>query len=168
MPILSAENHFKRGLQALIDNDYVVAANYFRRAMDVEHQRHVREPDMRYVSYYGLCLAKAHCQFKKAIATCERAAARRPRDFKMFLNLGRVYLAARKRRNALEAFRRGLEVAPRSQVLELEVRRLERQLGVSRAKERPGLFSLDRWRPGRNKDAPDRRVASGRPVTSSH
>lgn len=168
MPILSAENHFKKGLQALIDNDYVIAANYFRRAMDVEHQRHVREPDMRYVSYYGLCLAKAHCQFKKAIATCERAASRRPRDPKMFLNLGRVYLAARKRRSALEAFHRGLEVDPRNQVLELEARRLERRLGMTRAKERPGLFSLNRWLPGRKQAVPARRVAAGRAVTSSH
>lgn len=157
MPILSAENNFKKGLQALIDNDYVVAANFFRRAMDIEHQRHVREPDMRYVSYYGLCLAKAHCQYKRAIASCERAVARRPRDPKMFLNLGRVYMAARRPRSALQAFHRGLEVDPHCQVLELESRRLERKLGVTRiqpkARQRGSLFSLNRWLPGRRQVA---------------
>ena len=168
MPILSAENNFKKGLQALIDHDYVVAANLFRRAMDVEHQRHVREPDMRYLSYYGLCLAKAHCQYKRAIVACQRAAAGRSRDPKMYLNLGRVYLATRQPRKALEEFHRGLEVDPRCQVLELECRRIERTLGLTRVNSRPGLFSLDRWFPGRKQSASVHRERSRGAVATTH
>src|SRR5262249_56470453 len=60
MPILSAENQFRQGLVALVDEDPKTAAERFRAAIQIERQRHVRRPQMRYLSYYGLSLALAH------------------------------------------------------------------------------------------------------------
>jgi Tfp pilus assembly protein PilF len=128
VPIVSAENNFKSGLEALVDQDFVVATMHFRRAMDIEHQRRVTQPDMRYLSYYGLCRAKAHGKIQEGLHACKRAVRMRSRDPEMYLNLGRIHLQARQPRSAFEAFRRGLEVEPEHSVLRLEFTRLEKRL----------------------------------------
>ena len=127
MAIVSAENHFKKGLEALVDENFVDAAMHFRRAIDVEHQRRVAHPDMRYLSYYGLCRAKAHGRLEEAIHSCRRAARVRSQDPEMFLNLGRVYLSARRRRNAFDSFQDGLKLDPDHAVLRRESDQLERK-----------------------------------------
>lgn len=128
MPIVSAENNFRKGLEALVDQNHVEAAMYFRRAMDIEHQRCIQQPDMRYLSYYGLCRAKAHYKIKEGIHACKRAARMRRRDPEMFLNLGRTYLMARDRTRAYEAFEAGLRLDPMHEVLALEAAKLESRM----------------------------------------
>ena len=128
MAIVSAENQFKKGLEALVDENFVEAALHFRRAIDVEHQRRVTQPDMRYLSYYGLCRAKAHGRLEEGIHACRRAARCRPLDPEMFYNLGRVYLAARRRQMALQAFEEGLRVDPEHAGLKRESSRLAARL----------------------------------------
>lgn len=142
MPIISAENNFKKGLEALIDQDFVEAAMHFRRAIDIETQRRVTEPDMRYLSYYGLCRAKAHGKILEGLHACKRAALGRNRDPEMYLNLGRVHLVARQPRSAFEAFRRGLAINPSHTVLRLESSRLEPRLPAKTVSNpRGGIFS---------------------------
>ena len=142
MPIISAENNFKKGLEALIDQDFVEAAMHFRRAIDIETQRRVAEPDMRYLSYYGLCRAKAHGKILEGLHACKRAALGRNRDPEMYLNLGRVHLVARQPRSAFEAFRRGLAINPSHTVLRLESARLEPCMPAkTRSNRQGGIFS---------------------------
>ena len=142
MPILSAENSFKQGLEALVDQNYVGAATYFRRAMDIEHQRNVRQPDMRYLSYYGVCRAKAHCRIDEGLHACTRAARGRNQDPEMFLNLGRVLLMARRKSQAFQAFADGLRIDPMHPVLNDESVRLESRLPrKARMPQRPGIIS---------------------------
>ena len=69
MAIVSAENKFRKGLEALVDENYVEAAMHFRRAMDIEHQRRILQPDMRYLSYYGLCAAPREPLLGRVLAT---------------------------------------------------------------------------------------------------
>ena len=141
MPIVSAENKFKKGLEALVDRNYVEAAIQFRQAMDIEHQRRVQQPDMRYLSYYGLCRATAHAKLQEGLHACKRAAQVRSRDPEMFLNLGRVYLLARQKRLAFDAFQTGLDLAPEHPTLLSEASRIH---GVARkpmAAPRQGLLS---------------------------
>ncbi len=128
MPIISAENKFRKGLEAVVDQNYVEAAMHFRRAMDIEHQRRILQPDMRYLSYYGLCRAMAHDKIQDGLHACKRAARARNRDPEMFLNLGRVYLLARKKRLAYDTFRTGLRLAPGHQTLARESSRLQGRL----------------------------------------
>jgi Flp pilus assembly protein TadD len=143
MPIISAENEFKKGLVAVVDQDYVEAAMHFRRAMDIEHQRRVLHPDMRYLSYYGLCRAKAHGQVRQGLHECRRAAMLRDRDPEMFLNLGRVQLLAGNPRAALTAFRSGLLLDPMHEALVQEAERVERRVQSIR-RNRTGLLALAR------------------------
>lgn len=93
MFVVSAEKNFNRGLEALADQNYVEAIMHFRRAMDIEHQRRILQPDMRYLSYYWLCRAKAHYKIEGGLHACKRAAQVRNQDPEMHLNLGRVYLS---------------------------------------------------------------------------
>jgi len=142
MPIVSAENKFKKGLEALVDRNYVEAAAQFRRAMDIEHQRHVLQPDMRYLSYYGLCRATAHEKLQEGLHACKRAARVRSHDPEMFLNLGRVYLLARQKRLAYDAFQTGLDLDPEHKTLLCETARLYSR-GISRPapRARGGILS---------------------------
>jgi tetratricopeptide (TPR) repeat protein len=112
MPILSAENNFKKGLAAFVDDNHVEAAMYFRRAMDIERQRHSHRPEMRYLSYYGLCLAKTARKTPQAIHACKTAVSREPHNPDLFVNLGKVYKVARQWSRARETFELGLSRHP--------------------------------------------------------
>src|SRR5262245_15867886 len=144
MPILDAENHFRKGLVSLVDGDASEAATQFQSAIQIERQRGVASPQMRYLSYYGLSLARARGASTEAIQACEIAARRDFFNPDLLLNLGRVYLMAGKTTRALAAFERGLALAPNHAALRSELIRSERRqpppLSVLR-REHP----LNRW-----------------------
>jgi len=112
MSILSAENRFKQGLLALVDGDHEGAARYFREAIAIQERRGANRPDWRYLSYYGLSMAKAFRPSDDAIAACRSAALGGRINPELYLNLGRVYALAGKLDRAREAFEHGLRLAP--------------------------------------------------------
>ncbi len=127
MPILSAENNFKKGLVALVDNDPDRAVDFFRQALDIERQREVRRPEWRYLSYYGLSLAQSGDPGPRAIEACEIAAAREAVRADLYLNLGRVALMAGSVDRARKALQKGLEIDPRNLALIEELSRVCRR-----------------------------------------
>jgi len=127
MPILSAENQFKKGLTALADHNYKDATVFFKRAIDVDLARNRSKPDLRYLSYYGLSLAKAGMSTADAISICRQTVSRHKNHPVLWLNLGRVYIAAGKTQRALEALDRGAQLAPGNRVLAEELAQLERR-----------------------------------------
>lgn len=127
MPILSAENQFRKGLQSLVDGDPPSAAGFFHAAIQVERQRAVARPQMRYLSYYGLALAQANGASPEAIRACEAAARRDFFNPDLLLNLGRVYLLAGKTTRALATFEQGLRLAPSHPALRAELARIDRR-----------------------------------------
>jgi tetratricopeptide (TPR) repeat protein len=127
MSILSAENQFKKGLAALIAERNVEAAELFKSALDMERERSVRRPAARYLSYYGLSLAKLHGASTDALRACETAARLEPQNPSILLNLGRLYAMAGRRAKALDCFARGLQMAPRNGALSRELARVERR-----------------------------------------
>ena len=131
MPILSAENQFRQGLAALVDGDPRAASEHFRSSIQIERQRHVRRPQMRYLSYYGLSLALAHGPSQESIRACETAARRDFFNPDLLLNLGKVYALAGLTTRALSTFERGLSVAPSSGPLRAELAKLDRRQTVS-------------------------------------
>ena len=144
MPILSAENNFKRGLAALVDANYSDATVYFWRAIEIDRQRNAKRPDARYLSYYGLSLAKSRRSTGEAIEACEWATEIETLNPEIFFNLGQVYLLAGKTTLALEAFEQGLCLDPRHSVLRREVERIDRRSSPIV----PGLgrdHPLNRW-----------------------
>lgn len=127
MPILAAENCYKKGLVALAEGRPAEATAMFEAAMVIERERSVSRPQMRYLSYYGLSLAQAKRPNREAIKACETAAQV---DFfapDLLLNLGKVYLLAGKTTKALEVYERGLRIAPKYKALRLELQKVDRR-----------------------------------------
>ena len=127
MPILSAENQFKKGLAALVDHNYTDAAVFFKRALDLDRARNRRQPDLRYLSYYGLSLARSGRSIREAIQICRTAVSQHRNHPVLWLNLGRAYLAAGKTDRALEAFDRGAHLAPGNAAVVRELASIDRR-----------------------------------------
>ena len=125
MSLLAAENAFKRGLVAAVDGRDLEAAACFRQALRLHEQRG-KPPQWRYLSYYGLSLARAHGPRAEAIQACEAAVRAVGAGAQAHLNLGRVYRIAGRARDAASTFLRGLELAPGHPTLLAELARVER------------------------------------------
>jgi len=140
MPILSAENAFRKGLGAMAEQHPEKASVYFRQALDLERERSKSRLDMRYLSYYGLSLAQAGLSTQIALQACKTAVFKQTGDPLLFLNLGRVYLLTGKPVGAMAAFERGLKVAPENKILRSELAKIDRRRS-------PALPFLDRTHP---------------------
>jgi hypothetical protein len=78
----------------------------------------------RYRSYYGLCLALRDRKIRDGLLLCRAAAKEEFFNPEMWLNLGRVEIAAGNRRYAHKSFRRGLRLAPENEELRREMNRM--------------------------------------------
>lgn len=92
------------------------------------------------LSFFGLCVALVQKKFKPAIDLCTRAMGLQFYNGDHFENLARVYVAADKRRKAIETVEQGLKIAPEHDGL-LAYRR---ELGI---RARPTVPFLDRNNP---------------------
>ena len=61
-----------------------------------------------FCSYLAVCLARERQMFLTAVNLCLNSMAVEPRETVHYLNLGRIYLAAGDRKEAIRAFRNGL------------------------------------------------------------
>ncbi len=127
MSSLSAENYFKKGLSSLVEKSFVDASESFRRALELDRERNKRQPDMRYLSYYGYSLAKGKLSSSTAIQACKTAVSRQKKDPVLYLNLGRVYVLTGKRSLAAEAFERALRLAPEDKTIRAELAAVDRR-----------------------------------------
>jgi tetratricopeptide (TPR) repeat protein len=97
----TAEKEFERGLKALRDGDTPAALTCFEKATNQARSPH-------YLSYLGFCVAKERGQVQKGIALCSEALESEPENGLHFLNLGRIYLVAGNKEEAIRVFRKGL------------------------------------------------------------
>jgi tetratricopeptide (TPR) repeat protein len=137
MPSLAAEDSFKMGLSAFTDERYARALEHFDYALQAERRREARFPDPRYVSYYGVSLARAGGADAECLRLCELAARRDPWNAAILSNLARVYVMAGRHDLALGTLRAGLARMPGHPLLERELDRTDRR-------GRPVLGHLDR------------------------
>ena len=136
MIVRPAENSFRRGIAALNAGDRLGALAYFEAALRLDRERSPRTPNMKYLSYYGLCLAFGSNGRQKGIQFCRRAAESEFYNPDIFWNLGRASLMQGDRRSAWNSFRRGLEIDNGHIGLKFQVRRL----GLRRAAVLPFLI----------------------------
>jgi tetratricopeptide (TPR) repeat protein len=61
-------------------------------------------------SYLGYCLARERRQYKKGAGLCLEALKEEPQQALHYLNLGRVYLAAGEKAQAIRTMRQGLRL----------------------------------------------------------
>lgn len=135
----------KRDIDAAIGlaraEDYLHALTLFLEIYGTENAPPIRSPkDAAALSYFGLSLALVRREFKTAIELCKRAIDLEFYNGDHYANLSRVYAAAGKRKQAVEAADAGLRLQPENELL----RSARRALGV---RARPSVPFLDRAHP---------------------
>jgi tetratricopeptide (TPR) repeat protein len=140
MLVQAAESRFQRGLLALEDGRTLEALALFEAALELEQRLGARTPQARYLSYYGWCLAKDASQTREGAEMCRQAIALEFFNADLFLNYGRVLLLADRRKEAFDAFLKGLSVQRNHQ-------EILRELGRMGWRKRPLLSFLPRGNP---------------------
>jgi tetratricopeptide (TPR) repeat protein len=107
-----AEKEFSRGLKALQEDNSLAALVCFEKASTLE-DRPV------YCSYLGFCIAKERGQIQKGMLLCSAALEREPENSVHYLNLGRIYLVAGNKQEAITVFRKGLAFGPNQEIIGL-------------------------------------------------
>ena len=99
--MISTDEYFKKGLQLLGEANLLGALACFEKA-------HIREKSPLIQSYLGYCIATERGQIAEALNLCRAAIEVDPHTPEHYLNLGRVYLKAKKKDEAIAELRRGL------------------------------------------------------------
>lgn len=140
MLVHSAEQRFRRGLEALSAGRRLEALALFETALELERRHGGGRPQARYLSYYGLCLALERRRLPEGVELCRQAIPLEFYNPDLCLNLGRALVAGDRRREAHDAFVKGLGLAPRHPEILRELRRMGRR-------RRPPVPFLDRSHP---------------------
>jgi tetratricopeptide (TPR) repeat protein len=140
MLVQAAESRFQRGLQALREGRSLEALALFEAALELERRLGARTPQGRYLSYYGLCLARDGNQPREGAELCRQAIALEFFNADLFWNYGRALLLSDRRKEAFAAFVRGLSVQKNHQ-------EILRELGRMGWRKRPVLAFLPRANP---------------------
>lgn len=100
----------KDGLQLLSDGIRAVeAGNYAAALASLEMALSANEPfPPTAQSAYAVCIAAVNKDLERAVGLCRKAIAVEPCETVHYLQLGRVYLVADKRQDAIRALREGL------------------------------------------------------------
>lgn len=70
-------------------------------------------------AWLGYCLAAERRAFGKATKLCREALEAQPRNPELYLALGKVYLAAGRKAQALHVLRKGLKMGRNKEIIEL-------------------------------------------------
>lgn len=124
MPERLSENSFRKGLRAATRGDFLLALAYFEASMQLVRRDGLAAAPMKYLSYYGLCLAMASDRLHEAREICEGALEAEFYNPDLYLNLGKVYIRTGDRGRAFGTLVRGLRLSPRHPGLIREIRRL--------------------------------------------
>ena len=96
-----AEKEFANGLKALQEGNSLAALVCFEKASSLEARP-------IYSSYLGFCVAKERGQIQKGMLYCREAMEKEPENSVHYFNLGRIYLVAGDKEEAIRVFRNGL------------------------------------------------------------
>jgi tetratricopeptide (TPR) repeat protein len=122
----------------------------YKKALAVLGEAMEHHPDNPFVlSYFGCLIAIVNKDYKRGIDACKKAIKtlrmKVPfgQDFfypTFYLNLGRAYVAAGRKKEAIESLRRGLRLDPDDRELQTELKRLG-------ARKKPAIPFLKRSNP---------------------
>ncbi|HUP44032.1 MAG TPA: tetratricopeptide repeat protein [Thermoanaerobaculia bacterium] len=130
-----------QAINATLGHDYLQALTKFIEIYGTDDAPPIQSPkDASGLSYFGLCVALVRKQYRPAIDLCKRAIDLEFYNGDHYANLARVYLAANRRKQAVDMAEQGLRLVPEHEYL-IEVRR---ELGV---RARPTVPLLDRKNP---------------------
>jgi tetratricopeptide (TPR) repeat protein len=124
MLVQAAEARFQKGLLALDGGRHLEALALFEAALELERRLGAHTPQARYLSYYGLCLARDGNHLREGADFCRQAIALEFFNADLFWNLGRVLLLSDRRKDAFAAFVKGLSVQKNHQEILRELGRM--------------------------------------------
>jgi tetratricopeptide (TPR) repeat protein len=133
----TSEDAFRRALDSLENRQYQQCIALLNAAMELEKQEGNANPKMKYLSYLGLALTLSQGRSEEGVKLCEQAVKRDFFDPDLFCNLGIVYLRNRRKKEAFDAFRKGLALKPKH-------RRILGELGRHERRESPVFPGLPR------------------------
>ncbi len=96
-----ARELFDKGKEALDEGNILSALTYFEKASKIEDNPSIN-------SFLAFCVAKERGHFQKAISLCAGAIEADPKNSFHYLNLGKIYLLEKKKKEAIDIFREGL------------------------------------------------------------
>lgn len=105
-----------KGEKALASGETLVALMHYETAA-----RQCQVPAVQ--SALAYCLAKERRQYQQAISLCRKALEAEPTDARHYYHLGRIYLSANQKVQAITVFRRGLKQQRYQPIID-ELRRL--------------------------------------------
>ena len=140
MLVQAAESRFARGLQALEAGRGLEALALFEAAIELQRRLGSRKPEARYLSYYGLCLALEADRPRDGAELCRQAIGLEFYNADLSWNYGRVLLVLDRRKDAYQAFLKGLSVQKNHQGILRELSRMG-------WRKRPIVPFLDRKNP---------------------
>src|SRR6266705_570563 len=108
MDVSTSENSFRRGLRAVDRGAHLEALAYFEAAVQLARRLGAEAVPMKYLSYYGWCLAICSDRLDEAREFCEAAVRSEFYNPDAYWNLGRVYLKTGDRSLAFDTIVRGL------------------------------------------------------------
>jgi tetratricopeptide (TPR) repeat protein len=120
----SAEDAFTRGLDALTHGRGREALALFEAAIEIEKRSGIAQPQARYLSFYGLCLAVEKRQLSEGIRFCKQALQQEFFNPDLCCNLGRLLSRAGRRKDAYEVLVKGYSLQPNHQGIFEELSRM--------------------------------------------
>jgi Flp pilus assembly protein TadD len=135
-----AEESFQKGLNAFDAGRGREAMAFFEAAIELERRLGDGPPQARYLSLYGVCLSAVARRRRRGVQFCREALGLEQYNPDMYCNLGRVLLAAGRRKEAHQTLLRGLRI----QSDHREIIRALKEMGIRR---RPVLPFLARANP---------------------
>ena len=109
---MEGEREFARGTAELSEGNALAALAHFEKAVQVD-------PQPRYLSYLGYCIALQRGQVQKGIGLCRQSMEEEPGIADHYLNLGRILILAGNKVEALDVLRKGIAVAPHPEIASL-------------------------------------------------
>lgn len=100
----------RNALEALENSSYIEALMLLEQANELQGSPMVS-------SYLAYCQARVKREYSAAINLCSEALRDDPANADHYLNLGRIYILAGKRGNALPIFRRGIKLGRNPQLM---------------------------------------------------
>lgn len=98
----AARQAFRRGLEYFGEGNPLAALSYFEKAYSLDNSNLVCH------SYIALLMATERGQLQKAIAIIEESIRRSPEEAMLYLNLGKLYLKANRKEDAIQVIRKGM------------------------------------------------------------
>ena len=97
---MKADEIFDKGLSFLRENNTLAALACFEKSYEMK-----KTPEAQ--SYLAFCISVERGQIREAVKMCEEALARDPDNACHYLNLGKVYVHAKQKNEALAVLRSG-------------------------------------------------------------